>query len=160
MIEVKEISEKKLNENYRFRTYLKGHADEKELDKQFKKLHNKYFKDTDCSKCRDCCKILGISMSEEELNKICKKYNLDINKLKNDVLKEEYGKYVASPCPFLNDDNSCQIKNCLPKSCKDYPYTNKDERLYSLLTVVQNSKVCPVVYNILEDLKDMYNFKK
>ena len=60
----------------------------------------------------------------------------------------------------LNDDNSCQIKDCLPKSCKDYPYTNKDERLYSLITVVLNSQVCPVVYNILEDLKDIYNFKR
>ena len=160
MIEVKEISEKKLEENYRFRSYLKSHADEKELDRQFKELHNKYFKETDCCKCRNCCKALGISMSEEELNKICKKYNLDINKLKKDVLTEKYGKYVASPCPFLNDDNSCQIKDCLPKSCKDYPYTNKDERLYSLITVVLNSQVCPVVYNILEDLKDIYNFKR
>ena len=100
MIEVKEISEKKLEENYRFRSYLKSHADEKELDRQFKELHNKYFKETDCCKCRNCCKALGISMSEEELNKICKKYNLDINKLKKDVLTEKYGKYVASPCPF------------------------------------------------------------
>ena len=44
MIEIKEISAEKLNENYKFRTYLKMHADEKTLDEQFKKLHNKYFK--------------------------------------------------------------------------------------------------------------------
>ena len=36
MIEIKEISEEKINENYRFRTYLKSHADEKTLDEQFK----------------------------------------------------------------------------------------------------------------------------
>ncbi len=158
MIEVKEISEKKLDENYKFRVYLKNNADEKTLDKQFKELHNKHFKNVDCSKCRNCCKTLGISLSENELNKICKHYNWDMAKLKKQ-LKEKYGKYVASPCPFLNDDNSCQIKDFLPATCKDYPYTNKDERLYSLLTIVQNSRICPVVYNILEDLKKMYNFK-
>ena len=38
MFEIKEISEEKLDENYRFRTYLKMHADEQILDRQFKKL--------------------------------------------------------------------------------------------------------------------------
>ena len=50
MIGIKEISEEKLDENYRFRTYLKTHADEKTLDEQFKELHTKYFKTFDCSK--------------------------------------------------------------------------------------------------------------
>ena len=160
MIKVKEIDDETLDENYRFRTFLKIHADEKTLDRQFKQLHNKYFKTFDCDKCRNCCKVLGISMNEDELNAVCKHYHLDIYKLKNKVLKEKYGKYVAKPCPFLNKDNSCKIDECLPKSCRDYPYTNKKERLYSLLTIVNNSKVCPVVYKILEDLKEVYNFKK
>ncbi len=160
MIEIKEISEEKINENYRFRTYLKSHADEKTLDEQFKKLHNKYFKKFDCSKCRNCCKLLGISMSENEFDKICKYYNWSKTEIKNKYLKEHYGKYIARPCPFLNANNSCRIKECLPESCRDYPYTNKEERLFSLLTVVNNSKVCPVVYEILEDLKKIYNFKR
>ena len=159
MINIKDINENKIEENYKFRTYLKIHADDKTLDKQFKELHNKYFKNMDCSKCRNCCKVLGISMNEEELNKICTKYNLDINYMKN-ILDEEYGEYTVSPCPFLNKDNSCQIKDCLPESCIDYPYTDKEERLYSLLTVVNNSKVCPVVYKILEELKEIYNFRR
>lgn len=159
MIEVKEISEKTIEENYKFRTYLKTHADEKTLDKQFKKLHNKYFNNFDCRKCRNCCKVLGISMSEYELNEICKHYHLDLNNLKNNVLKEHYGEYIAKPCPFLNADNSCKIEKCQPESCRDYPYTDKDERLFSLLTIVNNSKVCPVVYKILEDLKELYKFK-
>ena len=160
MIETINVSEKKLDENYRFRTYLKIHADEKALDCQFKKLHAKYFKKEECYHCRNCCKVLGVSMSELELKKLCEHYKLDIDKLKKSVLKEEYGEYVASPCPFLNADNSCQIEDCLPLSCQEYPYTNKDERLYSLLTVVQNSEVCPVVYHILEDLKEIYHFKR
>ena len=92
-------------------------------------------------------------MNEYELNTICKHYHLDSYKLKNSILKEYYGEYIVKPCPFLNTDNSCQIKECLQKSCRYYPYTNKDDRLFSLLTVVNNSKVYPVVYEILEDLK-------
>ncbi len=161
MIEVKElekISKSNINENYRFRNYLKGHADEKELDEQFRELHNKYFKNYDCSKCRNCCKKLGVSMTESELKKICDYYEYDESSLKN-ILKEKYGEYVASPCPFLLENNDCKIDKCLPHTCLEYPYTNQPERLWSLLGVVKNSEICPVVYEILEELKKKYNFR-
>ena len=162
MLSLKDLEIKaneKEEENYKFRIFLKTHANDKELDEQFKVLHNKYFKNYDCSKCRNCCKVLGISMSENEFDKICKYYNWNKTEIRNKYLKEHYGEYIARPCPFLNADNSCRIKECLPKSCQDYPYTNKVERLYSLLTVVNNSKICPVVYKILEDLKEIYELK-
>ena len=47
MIEVKDVKrlgKLKEDENLRFRQFLKINADEDELDKQFKELHNKYFK--------------------------------------------------------------------------------------------------------------------
>lgn len=164
MIEVEELEklmESKEDENYRFRTFLKCNADEEQLDKDFKELHDKIFKKYDCSKCRNCCKKLGISLKESELIQICKYYSLDIDDLKNNYLIEEYGEYVNknNPCPFLNNDNSCKICNCLPRTCKEYPYTNKPERLFSLLTIVKNSMVCPAVYEILEELKKKYRFR-
>ena len=52
--EVLNGASKKKNENYKFRRFLKNHADEKELDELFLKLHNEVFNDYDCSKCRNC----------------------------------------------------------------------------------------------------------
>ena len=46
MISLNEISERaklKENENYRFRTYLKMHADPLKLDEQFRELHEELF---------------------------------------------------------------------------------------------------------------------
>ena len=161
MIEIKKINDEILDENYRFRTFLKIHADEKQLDKDFKELHEKYFKNFDCTKCRNCCREIGVSIQEDELNKICKYYNFDRQELKTKYLDEEYGEYTNKnkSCPFLKDNNECQIKDCLPRSCIDYPYTDKEDRLDSLITIVQNSMICPVVYQILEDLKIKYHFK-
>ena len=61
---------------------------------------------------------------------------------------------------FLDDDNNCLAENCLPESCMDYPYTNKSKRLFSLYSIIGNACICPVVYEILEELKKIYHFKR
>lgn len=159
--DLERLALKKENENYRFRRFLKNHADEEELDKQFKRLHEKYFRVYDCSKCRNCCKKLGISMTEEELDKICDYLHLDKGSYVEENLNEKYGEYSFknTKCQFLNEDNSCMVSSCLPITCKEFPYTNKPERLFSLLNIVANAKVCPVIYEILEELKKEYHFR-
>ena len=159
--DLERLALEKEDENYRFRRFLKNHADEEELDKQFKRLHEKYFKLYDCSKCRNCCKKLGISMNEEELNKICDYLHLDKGSYVEENLNEKYGEYSFknTKCQFLNEDNSCMVSSCLPITCKEFPYTNKPERLFSLLNIVANAKVCPVIYEILEELKKEYHFR-
>lgn len=158
---LKALAKVKNNENYRFVKYLKIHADEKTLDDQFKKLHKKFFKLYDCKKCRNCCKELGISMEKYELDTICKYLKLDKEKFINDNLIYDYGEYSFKDrkCKFLDENNNCKIEKILPATCKEYPYTNKEKRLFSLYTIVNNSEICPVVYEILEELKKEYNFK-
>ena len=105
---------------------------------------------------RNCCKKLGISIRYDEIEYL----NLTKEQLQN--LKEEYGKYINKEegCPFLRENNECSLKDNLPASCKEYPYTNKPERLESLFTVIDNTFICPAVYEIVEELKKKYNFKK
>ena len=57
---VRAEAKKKENENFKFRTFLKCHADEDELDSQFLRLHKELFADYDCSQCRNCCKMYKI----------------------------------------------------------------------------------------------------
>ncbi len=159
--DLKELARKKEKENFRFRTYLKNNVDEEALDEQFKRLHAKYFKIYDCKKCRNCCKTLGINMDDTELENICNYLKIDKDKFINDDLVNEYGEYSfkEGKCKFLDENNNCKISKCLPISCKEYPYTNNDERLFSLVTIIKNASICPVVYEILEELKKEYDFK-
>jgi hypothetical protein len=50
------------DENYRFRSYLKSHAEEEELDERFFRLHKELFAEYDCSKCRNCSKSIKLSL--------------------------------------------------------------------------------------------------
>ena len=166
MINIDELAimaNRKEDENLRFRSYLKGHAEADILDKQFKDLHEKYFKIYNCKDCRNCCKKLNTLMTEEELDNICKYLTLDKEKLINEELDiNTSGKYSfkCDRCKFLDDDNNCLVDSCLPESCKNYPYTNKSERLFSLYSIIGNASICPVVYEILEELKKIYHFKR
>ena len=159
--ELEMLANKKEKENYRFRSYLKTHADEEKLDQQFKRLHEKYFKIYDCKKCRNCCKKLGISIDEYELDNICNYLNFNKEKFIKENLIQNYNNFSfkGCKCRFLDENNNCKISKCLPITCKEYPYTNKEERLFSLYSIVSNASICPVVYEILEELKKEYNFK-
>lgn len=85
-------AKKKGDENYKFRSSLKEHADEEELDEQFLRLHKELFADYDCSKCRNCCKMYKGSIPEEDV------FFLE---------KEECGigyHTKHKPCDFLQED--------------------------------------------------------
>lgn len=135
------LANRKEEENYRFRNYLKNYANEEELDKQFKRLHEKYFKIYDCKKCRNCCKKIGISMNEKELNNVCNYLNINKEKFIKENLDENYGEYSFKEhkCKFLDENNNCKIEKCLPRTCKEYPYTNKkkDYVVYIVLYLIQ-----------------------
>jgi Fe-S-cluster containining protein len=71
------------------------------------------------------------------------------------LIIDDEGEYVFKqvPCPFLRSDNYCSIYENRPKACREYPHTNR-KRFYQILDLaVRNSKVCPAVNNIFENLR-------
>ena len=162
--EVKKKAKLKEGENYSFRTYLKIHADPEKLDEQFLRLHNDLFSQYDCSKCRNCCKEFCGMIPEDDVEKDAEKLNITreefiANYLEYDESEASY-KTKHCPCDFLNADGSCTLEECKPDSCSNYPYTNQPDRMGSLLNIVESAGICPVVYEILEGLKEEYHFIK
>lgn len=162
MVDLKEmIKEEKIDENLRFRRFLKMRADSDELDRQFKHLHNQIFKKYDCVKCRNCCKALGCEISKEEVEGCAQTLDMQEIEFVSKYLEENIDGGFSSkkiPCVFLKD-GKCLLNKNEPISCKEYPYTDKPGRLFSLYGVIENAKICPAVYEILEELKKIYNFK-
>ena len=159
---VKEAFKRIEEENYAFRVYLKNHADEDELDEQFMKLHNELFLDYDCNQCRNCCVEYSASFEEDELGPVAAFLKMGEKDFRDKYMKEESGDYLLNerPCCFRKEDGGCQIEGCKPASCRDYPYTDKQERLFSLLSIVESTSVCPVVFEMFERLKIEYRFKR
>ena len=70
------------------------------------------------------------------------------------------GYEIKKPCPFLREDGQCEVEFCKPSECAAYPYTDRLGRMGSLLNIIASAEVCPVVYEMLEQLKDTYHFRK
>lgn len=62
------------------------------------------------------------------------------------------------PCDFLQKDGSCLLGDCKPVNCAEFPFTARPDRWASLLGIVSNASVCPVLFEMLEILKDEYGF--
>lgn len=156
-------SKKKENENLAFRTFLKIRADSEELDKQFRQLHNDLFQNYDCSRCRHCCKKYAGSIPKEDVERDAEKLGLTVADFKAKYLKTEpdvEGNYQTMhvPCDFMDDAGACLLEDCKPDSCKKFPYTDQPDRLHSMYSVLDVASVCPVAFEIVERLKEEYDF--
>ena len=160
--DVKEEAKKRENENLKFRTFLKCHADEDKLDRQFLRLHKELFADYDCSKCRNCCKMYKGSIPAEDIDRDAQYLEITSEEFITTYLeKEEYDMNYQTkhkPCDFLQEDGNCKLGDCKPDSCKKYPYTDQPERLASLLSILDTIEICPVAFEIFERLKKEYEF--
>jgi len=159
---INSVSQQYAKQNLKFRTFLKSHADSNELDTQFLELHNELFADYDCCKCNNCCKVYSVLLKNDETETI----SSYLRQTKNDfvskyLIESEEGGYKIkeTPCPFLCADGKCEIQECKPSECKGFPFTDRPDRLASLLSILEFAEECPVVFEILERLKRIYRFK-
>ena len=161
--EVKARAKKLEGQNYSFRKFLKMRADRDELDAQFLELHNELFEGFDCCKCSNCCKYYRIFLSSDEVVRIAGFLGLSQSRFAEEYLADagDEGQYELSgkPCLFLGNDGRCRIEDCKPEVCVDFPYTDQPDRLSSMFSIIEHAEICPVVFEILERLKEMYGFK-
>lgn len=166
--EVKAKAVKLEKQNWDFRTFLKWHADDEELDSQFLALHNELFASYDCCKCNNCCRAYRIILSIADVARISGYLGMSENAFYNEYLEpdendsegNEQFAFEAKPCVFLEKDGRCRIQDVKPSDCMGYPYTNQPDRLSRMIAVIEFSETCPVVFEILERLKKIYSFRK
>jgi Fe-S-cluster containining protein len=160
--EVKARARRQEEQNLKFRVFLKNRADDDELDAQFLQLHNELFADYDCCKCNNCCKAYPITLESGETTDIARFLGQsERDFVAEHLIKDDEEHYVfkSRPCEFLDDGGRCRIQECKPAVCKDYPYTNQEDRLSSMYSIIDSAEVCPVVFEILERLKRIYRFR-
>src|SRR4030042_3319491 len=154
------ISDQKENENYRFRSFLKGQDSEK-VDKIVHRLNKEIVKLIDCRNCGNCCKNLRPHVTDTEIDKFLNIDNISredfiTNFIEQDDLEDI--KYLKdTPCKYLAD-KKCIIYADRPEDCKSYPHLHKCDFTSRTLGMIENYGICPIVFNVFERLKTELRF--
>ncbi|MEN8122529.1 MAG: YkgJ family cysteine cluster protein [Bacteroidota bacterium] len=132
---------------------------EKKVNPVADEIHDLVFEKVDCLACANCCKSIPPIVNETDAKRISKFLGLKVTVFKEEYLKmDEDGDMVMnqSPCPFLEEDNKCRIYEVRPRACREYPHTNNYEFFKNKKLHAINSKYCPGVFYILEELKQYF----
>ena len=121
-------------------------------------LHEEAFSKIDCLECANCCRNFSPRFKQPDIKRIAKTLGIKEGQLVAEYLTiDTDGDYVVkhSPCPFLADDNTCNIYDDRPSDCRRYPYTDEDVLIKRVALTLKNTTVCPATFMVMEQLRKM-----
>ncbi len=151
----REATLNKFPENKKFFAKLKNKKP-KQLDEAFHALHEAVFEQTDCLACANCCKTTSPIFTDNDIERIAKHLKMrPVQLIAQHLHLDDEQDYVlnSSPCTFLGADNYCSIYEVRPKACREYPHTDRKNMAGIMKLTLENTKVCPAVFAIVEQLK-------
>lgn len=153
--ELPEKAREKWKENKKYFNKLKG-KQRKRLDLLMNEIHDDEFERTDCLTCANCCKTTSPIFTEKDISRISKYLKIKEHKFIDQYLQRDDDDFMvlrSAPCTFLDHDNTCFIYDVRPKACSEYPHTNRKKFIQLTDLTLNNTEVCPAVFNIVETLK-------
>jgi hypothetical protein len=150
----------KWDENLRFRLWLKS-KNPRELEEAIDRIGRLVAGKMDCTQCANCCKGLAIVPKSTDVKRLSDGLNISPYEFKTKYLKKDHeGDLVFKqrPCPFLKS-NKCSVYEHRPETCRSYPHLEKQHMAGRGWHIVENTRVCPIVYNTYEMLKAHFGYK-
>jgi Fe-S-cluster containining protein len=158
---IKKLAKEKEYENVQFRSFLKMiDKNSEEIDVIVHRLYTEISSKIDCNVCLNCCKELVHVLDEEDMEKLSKAMGMSVDLFKEQyVIKDEFGDYIfkEAPCPLFKGDG-CMYPDHRPKMCVSFPHLHKEGFVFRTIIMMQNCSVCPIVYNVVEQLKEELGF--
>lgn len=134
--------------------------DKKKVIPALADLHEDAFSKLSCLDCAACCRNYSPRFKPPDIRRISKYVGMKESQFIDEYLvRDEEGDYVVTskPCPFLAEDNTCNIYEVRPSDCARFPYTDEDVLLNKPAITLKNSTFCPAVYLVLENIKTRFH---
>jgi uncharacterized protein len=155
---IKKIAAKKDDENWEYRSYLKGLSMPSEaVDAIVHHILAQVTAQIDCTRCGNCCNKIRPTLDEEDIRIFADGLKMTVDDFREQYLiREEDNSSIIIfndlPCPFLVE---LRCRNYLnrPKECQSYPHLHKPEFTSRSISVLLNYEICPIVFNVFEQLK-------
>ena len=149
--------------NFAFRSFLKVELDwsSRKLDALVHEILRSVTSEIDCTQCGHCCRVMMPSLHPGDMERLVRRLGTDKQEFEDKhVIADEFGEkaLAETPCPF-HDGMKCTVYEDRPRDCRDYPNLYKKDFSSQMLSVVESAAICPIVFNVLEQLKDRFNWR-
>jgi Fe-S-cluster containining protein len=165
LIQIKRMGEKKQVENERFRRYLKRH-NFPEL--RFRRVAEQIESEIDCRSCANCCKVAETDVTGRDIDRLARFLGMTPRDFVEQYTtasafeqKEPILRRRETGCIFL-DGNDCTIYEARPDTCRDFPHLMRGTGSFEsrMWQMVDRATYCPIVYNSLEEFKELTKFQR
>lgn len=155
--ELEKLASAKAVENIFFKKHLRNFSSEK-VDTLVHELDREITPQIDCTQCGNCCKKLEPDLSSDEIEKLAAVKNVSPEQFKqNFVLHDGKSHFLKTkPCIFLKE-NKCTVYESRPQACGGFPHLDLNDFKYRN-TFWSNYSLCPIVFNVIESLKEKTGF--
>ena len=165
LVQIRSLAEDKEDENWRFRLFLKGASSHElgDLDSQVAEATERVWAGIDCTACANCCRQVSPTLNEEEVERLARRLGMEQKQFidaylkRTDPLEDKPWEIGSKPCPFLKE-NRCTVYEDRPGDCSGYPYLDRPRFLSRAMGMIERTFTCPIVYEVLEDLKRSTGF--
>jgi uncharacterized protein len=130
------------------------------FDQTVEKYSEAAFSRIDCLECGACCRAIGPRFRDKDIKVMAKQIGLAPKEFADRYLKpdidEDFSVLASLPCPFLNDDNTCEHYDDKPLSCEEFPYTTTKNVQRHLVRLGHSAMFCPAAALIAQRVIEEY----
>lgn len=162
LVQIRRLGEKQRAENLRFRRWIKSHVF---VERQFRRAAEEIHARVDCRKCAECCRATEVEISDRDIDRLARHFRIPRKRfLEGYTTTGEDGtlilKRTEAGCVFL-DGNDCTVYGARPADCERFPHLLRGTGsiAFRMWQFVDRATYCPIVYNWMERVKDLTNFK-
>jgi uncharacterized protein len=149
-------------ENRHFIDHIRA-TDTNLLDQHVQQLNATIAPQISCTDCGNCCQTLMVNITEPECVRISNFLEKSTQEFKEEFVETSLtGEMMVlnkMPCHFLKN-KSCSIYEHRFTECKEFPQLNNDNFKSRTFSTMMHYGRCPIIYNVMEQLKVVLNFKQ
>lgn len=135
---------------------------DEQIDEAVARLDASVSPKINCTDCGNCCKSLMVLISDDEADHLSEHLGQPRAAFDSAYLeKGSNGLMIMNrmPCHFLSD-NKCTVYEHRFEGCKEFPALHLPHFKRRLFTTFMHYERCPIIFNVVEQLKDEIGFER